>query len=149
MAALLIVAHSPLASALKAVAEHVYPDCGAGLAAADVAPGATVDEVEATVRGALQRLGAGEALIMVDAFGATPCNAALRVADGVAVRVVSGVNVPMLWRCLCYAADPLDQLVSRAVEGATMGVLQVSPPRPQRQSSYAPAHDQVDDHDQQ
>ena len=60
-------------------------------------------------------------LIFTDVFGATPCNIAQRLADGVRVKVVTGVNVPMLWRTLCYRDEPLDALVARAVAGAHAG----------------------------
>jgi len=95
------------------------------------------------------RLGDQQTLLLCDVFGATPCNAALRVADGVRVRVVSGVNVPMLWRVLCYAAEPLDRLVQRAVDGAVQGVMQVSSVRPQNQSVPVGPHDHVPHHHQQ
>ena len=62
-----------------------------------------------------------EALILTDVFGATPCNVAQRLADGVQVKVVAGVNVPMLWRSLCYADESLDALVARAVAGRDAG----------------------------
>ena len=149
MAQLLIVAHAPLASSLQAVARHVYPECGARLRAIDVLPGATPDEVEAQVRGVLAACPDAEVLILVDVFGATPCNAALAAADGVHTRVVAGVNVPMLWRTLCYADQPLDELVSCAVAGATQGVLHAGVPRPQQQSIATVSHDQVEHHDQQ
>ena len=148
MAHLLVVAHTPLASALQAVARHVYPDCGMQLAAVDVAPGASLDEVTAQVREALAAAGE-EVLILVDVFGATPCNAAVAAADGVRSRVVAGVNVPMLWRTLCYADQPLDDLVNRAVAGATQGVMHVAVPKRQNQASSNPSHDQVQHHHQQ
>ena len=56
----------------------------------------------------LARIGTREALILTDVFGATPCNVAQRLADGVHIKVVTGVNVPMLWRSLCYADESLD-----------------------------------------
>lgn len=151
MAQILIVAHAPLASSLQAVAQHVYPDCGAQLMALDVAPGASLEGVEVQVREALAAppLAGAEVLILVDVFGATPCNAALAAADGVRSRVVAGVNVPMLWRALCYAGQSLDDLVNRAVAGATQGVMHVSVPRRQNQSSPTANHDQVDHHHQQ
>ena len=149
MAQLLIVAHTPLASALQAVARHVYPDCGRQLVALDVAPGATPEEVGARVRDALAAADGQEVLILVDVFGATPCNAAVAVADGVRSRVVAGVNVPMLWRTLCYADLSLDELVNRAVAGASQGVMHVSVPRRQNQSSLSTSHDQVQHHHQQ
>jgi mannose PTS system EIIA component len=162
MAQLLIVAHEPLATSLQAVARHVYPDCGVRLRALDVAPGASLEAVERQVRDALaasavspsandaaSRSQAPETLILVDVFGATPCNAALAAADGVRTRVVAGVNVPMLWRTLCYADQPLDELVSRAVAGAAQGVMHVSVPRRQNQNSPSPSHDQVKHQHQQ
>jgi PTS system ascorbate-specific IIA component len=149
MAALLILAHAPLASSLRAVAQHVYPDCGDRLAALDVDPAASAEQVEAQLRLVLAALGSAEVLILADVFGATPCNAALKVADGQGVRVVAGANVPMLWRALCYADESLDALVSRAVAGATQGVMSVAVPRRQNQARLPLADDQVPHHHQQ
>ena len=151
MAQILIVAHAPLASSLRAVALHVYPDCGAQLMAVDVLPGASLAAVEEQLFQALQTspLAGFEVLILVDVFGATPCNAALAAADGVRSRVVAGVNVPMLWRTLCYVEQPLDDLVNRAVAGATQGVMHVSVPRRQNQQVPTVIHDQVEYHHQQ
>ncbi len=141
MAAVLIVAHAPLASALHAVASHVYPDCASRLTAVDVAPEAPTEQVQAQVRDALAAQGGAEVLILTDVFGATPCNAALVVAAGSRARVVAGVNVPMLWRVLCYAEQPLDDLVMRAVAGAAQGVMQVAVPRRQNQPAPPGFHD--------
>ena len=93
-----------------------------------------VEEVEAKAARLLADLGAGEALILTDVFGDTPCNVAQRLADGVRVKVVTGVSVPMLWRALGYANEPLDSLVARALAGAMQGTMQVDPTRPHDQS---------------
>lgn len=150
MPAILVVAHAPLASALHAVAAHVYAERTRLLVALDVAPDAEPAAIESDIRAALERLDGGEALILTDMFGATPCNAARRVADGVRVRIVAGVNVPMLWRALCYVGLQLDELVARAVDGGTNGVMHVPPEnRRQNQSNSSALHDQVDDPHQQ
>lgn len=149
MACLLIVAHAPLATALRSVAQHVYPDCLGQLGAIDVEAGASSEAVEVRIRLALQVLPQRDVLIMTDVFGATPCNAALAVADGQHVRVVAGVNVPMVWRALCYSDSALDDLVVRAVAGAGQGVMQVAVPRRQNQPSPQLSHDQVQDQHQQ
>ncbi len=149
MPGLLLIAHAPLASSLKAVATHVYPDCSERLVALDVAPGASAEEVERDARAVLATLKQPEVLILADVFGATPCNVALKLADGVRVRVVTGVNVPMLWRALCYAEEPLEALVARAVAGATQGVMQVAEPRRQNQAASLLKNDQVENHHQQ
>ena len=149
MPSLLIVAHAPLASSLMAVARHVYPECSRTAAAVDVAPGAEPEAVQALIRAALVDLAADEVLMLVDVFGATPCNAALAVADGQRMRVVAGVNVPMLWRTLCYAQMPLEDLVNRALAGATQGVMHVAVQRRQNQPATSTHHDQVHHHHQQ
>jgi PTS system mannose-specific IIA component len=142
MPGLLIIAHAPLASSLKAVAQHTFPDCGRRLQALDVLPDQTVEEIEAQARELLASLNEPEAVIFTDVFGATPCNVAQRLADGVNVKVIAGVNVPMLWRSLCYADEPLDAVVARAVAGATQGVMQVATSKPQNQAFKPGANDQ-------
>lgn len=133
MPGLLVIAHAPLASALRAVAEHVYPDCSTSLLALDVPSGMAPEQVLAQAAELLARVAKPDALILTDVFGATPCNVAQRLADGTHVKVVTGVSVPMLWRSLCYSGEPIDGLVARALAGGMQGAMQVSPTRQQNQ----------------
>jgi mannose PTS system EIIA component len=144
MTRLLIIAHAPLASALAEVAAHTFPDCAAQLQALDVPAQMAPEEVQSRAAALMPAAEVQDTLIMTDVFGATPCNAAQRLADGVHVRVVAGVNVPMLWRTLCYADEPLDALVARAMAGATQGVMQASATRPQQQARGAGPEDAKD-----
>ncbi|MEP7296467.1 MAG: PTS fructose transporter subunit IIA [Burkholderiales bacterium] len=149
MPGLMIIAHAPLASALKAVAEHTFPDCAASLVALDVTRDMSIDDVEVIAREMLERIRNPEALIFTDVFGATPCNAAQRLGDGLQVRVIAGVNVPMLWRSLSYANEPLEAVVMRAMSGATQGVMQVATSKPQNQTFKPGGNDQSKYHHQQ
>ena len=149
MAGLLIIAHAPLASALRAVAEHVYPDCAASLSVLDVLPDTPIEQVETEAAALLSRIVAPEALILTDVFGATPCNVARRLGDRPGTRVLSGVNVPMLWRALGHAGEPLERLTSLAMAGASQGVMQLASARPQNQALKPAAHDPNDDSHQQ
>ncbi len=149
MPGLLVIAHAPLASSLKAVAMHTFPDCGAALEALDVPQGMPPEEIERAARELLARVRNPEALILTDVFGATPCNVAQRLADGTTVKVITGVNVPMLWRTLCYLGEPLESVVTRALAGATQGVMQVATSRPQNQTLTPAADDSIDAHHQQ
>jgi len=142
MAHILLVAHAPMASSLQAVARHAYADCGRQLAAVDIAADASLEQAQEQVVDALGAMGDDEVLILVDAFGATPCNAALNVANGGRWRVVTGLNVPMLWRTLCYGELPLAELVTRAVDGGKQGVMQVSAPRRQHRQDPGTPDDQ-------
>ena len=149
MPGILIIAHAPLASALKSVAAHAYPDCSRSVEALDVVPGMPIEEIDAQARSLLQRVLSPEALVFTDVFGATPCNVAQRLAESPQVRVIAGVNVPMLWRCLCYADETLDAMAARATTGAIQGVMQVATSRPQNQTLKPGANDQDNRHHQQ
>lgn len=152
MPGLLIIAHAPLASSLQAVATHTFPECARLLQVLDVPPDMPPEEIEAQGRVLLERVRNPEALIFTDVFGATPCNVAQRLAssvEGAQVKVIAGVNVPMLWRSLCYADESLDALVARAIAGATQGVMQVATSRPQNQTLKPGAHDPNQNHHQQ
>ena len=149
MPGLMIIAHAPLASSLKMVAEHAFPDCVAPLEALDVQPETPLEQIEAEARRMLARVRNPDAVIFTDVFGATPCNVAQRLAEGNQVKVIAGVNVPMLWRSLCYADEGLDAVVARALAGATQGVMQVATSRPQTQSAKPGGHDQIDRPNQQ
>ena len=149
MTTLLIMAHAPLAGALREVAAHVFPEAAQDLLVLDVPPQWDGAAAAAAAQALLVAANASSTLILTDVFGATPCNAAQRLADGQMIRVVAGVNVAMLWRALSYAHEPLETLVARAVAGGTQGVLQLAPQAPQIQTQKPPRHDQEhSDHQQ-
>jgi mannose PTS system EIIA component len=149
MTTVLIIAHAPLASALRAVAQHAYPDCAADVQALDVALDASAEQVEADARALMARQADPETLVFTDVFGATPCRGATLLLGSPRVRLVTGVNVPMLWRTLCYGTkEPLDALVVRAVAGATQGVMPVTASPPQNQTLRSSSNDQAGRHDQ-
>jgi mannose PTS system EIIA component len=151
MTRIVLLAHRPLASALKELASHVFPECASGVDAVDVDAASSAEDVEARLRPLIADANEEEVLVLVDVFGATPCNAAMRVADGARVRVVAGVNVPMLWRTLCYRTERLSSLVERAMAGAVQGVMHVAETRRQNQtlSVGSTPHDQVQHSHQQ
>jgi len=131
MVVVLLIAHAPLASALKAVAAHAFPDREAQVVALDVPPEMSADAVIAAAHALMAARGPGDWLVLTDAFGATPCNSALDLRDVERhVRLISGLNVPMLWRALCYGDEPLDSMVGLAAEGGHAGIKVADLPTP-------------------
>ncbi len=61
-------------------------------------------------------------LILTDMFGSTPSNIACTVSDRHDIRVISGLNLPMLIRVLNYPALSLDELEKKALSGGREGV---------------------------
>ncbi|MET0312707.1 MAG: PTS fructose transporter subunit IIA [Burkholderiaceae bacterium] len=147
MNSILIIAHAPLAHALRQCALHVFPDCGGSVAALDVQPNVSPEETLASARIIMDQLPEdGGILVLTDIFGATPCNVAQKLADGARTKLICGVNLPMLLRTVSYRHEKLEALVSRAVVGGTQGVMQVAIAAPQNQAKRK--NDQ-DHHDHQ
>jgi mannose PTS system EIIA component len=69
-------------------------------------------------------------LVLTDIYGATPSNIASRLLVSGRAEGVAGVNLPMLIRALTYREEAmLDDLVEKAISGATEGVLRMESPR--------------------
>jgi PTS system mannose-specific IIA component len=137
---ILIIAHAPLASALRACVLHVYPDVGDGVVALDVPPSENPEITRAAAKALLSRFDTPQALVLTDVFGATPCNVAQKVVDGHMSKLVAGVNLPMLLRTVNYRNEALDVLVTRALAGGTQSIMQVAVTAPQNQ--HRKTHDQ-------
>ncbi len=137
MNSIIIIAHAPLASALRACVLHVFPEAQAHIAAFDVQAHMPPEETLASASIMLSQLvmatGHNSALILTDIFGATPCNVAMKLIDGVNSKLVAGVNLPMLMRAMTYRHETLDMLVSRASAGGIQGVMPVAVTAPQNQ----------------
>ena len=147
MNGIFIIAHAPLASALRQCVLHVFPDNPAGVVALDVLPNLPPEETLAQARILFKQMGTPCALVLSDVFGATPCNVAQKLVDGVHSKLIAGVNLPMLLRSVSYRHESLDAMVVRALAGGTQGVMQVAITAPQNQVNRK--HDSNDHQHQQ
>jgi PTS system mannose-specific IIA component len=92
-----IIAHAPLASALRQCVLHVFPDAAPAVAVLDVQPNVPTEETLLTARLTMAMLKQPNTLVLTDMFGATPCNVAQKLVDGLNSRLIAGVNCP----CCC------------------------------------------------
>jgi PTS system ascorbate-specific IIA component len=106
------------------------------------------EESLAQARALIRQAGWPSTLILTDVFGATPCNVAQNLSDGVRARLITGVNLPMLLRTVSYRHESLEALVSRAMIGGTQGVIQVAVTAPQHQAKRALNDQEQSDHQQ-
>ncbi|HDP89412.1 MAG TPA: PTS fructose transporter subunit IIA [Thioalkalivibrio sp.] len=97
----------PLPAAAIAVSQNDDPDVVLGRAMA------LCDELDS----------GGGVLVITDMFGSTPSNIATRLMCRKAIRVVAGLNLPMLVRVFNYAQLPLDQLSDKAISGGHDGIV--------------------------
>lgn len=73
----------------------------------------------------LETLDQGEGvLVLTDLYGSTPANVAVALLGEYGrLRVIAGVNLPMLLRALNYASSDLDTVAEKALQGGRGGVL--------------------------
>jgi len=123
-----IIAHAPLAQALKACAMHVYPECSSEVLALDVQANDSPEQSLQAARQLWQGVDANDVLVLTDVLGATPANVAQLWARERKAKIVAGVNLPMLLRSVCYRNEPMDALLQRAMTGGALGVVEISTP---------------------
>jgi PTS system ascorbate-specific IIA component len=96
------------------------------MVAMDVAPDADIGSAVEQAGVLLREVDRGQGvLVLTDVIGATPGNVATQLAQPGRVAVVSGVNMPMLLRSLCYGDSSLEELVAKATAGGVNGVQQL------------------------
>jgi len=62
-------------------------------------------------------------LFLTDLYGSTPHNVAESLDSDHTIKVVSGVNLPMLLRIFNYHYLPFEEVVKKAIEGAHNGIV--------------------------
>ena len=125
---ILLIAHAPLAHALRECALHVLADSAMEVLTLDVLPEAAPEATLAAAQQMLYPEADRPTLVLTDVLGATPCNVAQRLvqASGCNARLVTGVNLPMLLRAISYSGEPLEAVAERAVVGGAQGVMQLT-----------------------
>lgn len=127
MIGILIVAHAPLGNAYLSVVHHVFRCMPADLEAIDVLPDQHTEETTQLIQQAITRVDSGNGvLVLTDISGATPANCCqrLNVAGQVQqVRLLAGLNLPMLMRALTYRDKSLDIVLEMARAGAQNGII--------------------------
>ena len=124
---ILIIAHAPLASALREAVLHVFPEHAHTVSAVDIQAEWSQDHSLAVGRAAMNALNHSQKLVLTDMKGATPSNVGQSLAQDANTRMICGVNFPMLLRAVTYREEPLHQLVERALLGGVRGIEVVVP----------------------
>ena len=133
MVGIVIVAHTPVASAMLGFAEHTYGVVPERVRAVDIPPHedtkASFDRVMKAAYGV--NTGSG-VLILTVVMGATPANVASRLEAlgplsglNAPVIVLAGLNLPMLMRCITHRGEGLEELAQKALAGGQHGILRL------------------------
>jgi PTS system ascorbate-specific IIA component len=126
MAGILIIAHAPLASALREFVNHTYGEVPDRIVALDVM---AHEDSKVTLEKAYQVAKSIQAenglLVLTDIMGATPANVATRLAHKPELEGHVRVNLPMLMRAIAYRKEDLDSAMQKALLGGQHGIIPI------------------------
>jgi len=121
---ILLITHDNIGAVLLRTAIEVLGICPLSTSALAAPSDCDPERVLETARQAARELdNGGGVLVLTDLYGATPSNIACRLRRFHELRVVSGLNLPMLIRVLNYPDLDLEELQHKAVSGGRDGVL--------------------------
>jgi PTS system ascorbate-specific IIA component len=123
--AVLLVTHRALGRDLIAIASRIYGTCPAPMDCLEVPYEAETGHLIAAGERLVDALDQGDGvLVLTDLYGSTPANLAVAlIPRHPRLRVLSGVNLPMLVRALKYCCLDLDQVAEKALTGGRDGVI--------------------------
>lgn len=121
---ILVITHGNIGAVLLQTAVDVLSVCPLQISTLSAPTDCDPDWVLKEAGTLANQLDTGDGvLVLTDLYGSTPSNIACRLHGQHTVRVVSGVNLPMLIRVLNYPGMDLDELTHKAVTGGRDGVL--------------------------
>jgi PTS system ascorbate-specific IIA component len=128
MIGILVISHEPLGTALLHCTRHIFGRLPVQLAALDVIPDEDPEAALHSARELLKRINDGSGVIVLtDIFGATPARIAARLAEPNRVRVIAGVNLPVLVKALTYRRGPLEEVSERLMQGVRDTIMIIDP----------------------
>ncbi|MEN9559358.1 MAG: hypothetical protein RLZZ502_569 [Pseudomonadota bacterium] len=126
MIGIVIIAHTPLASALLSAATHVLGAAPAQCLALDIGPHCCPAEDLDSFLQQLHSVDQGEGiLVLTDMYGASPANLTSKLVAKGAVRAVAGVNLAMLVRACTSRSQGMEYLLRRVVGGACDSIFEI------------------------
>jgi PTS system ascorbate-specific IIA component len=121
---IMLITHFDLGAVLLRSAQEIVGKLPISTTLINVDNNTAPEIIRAQALELLKKTGLNEPiLILTDLYGSTPHNIAESLESGHTIKVVSGVNLPMLLRVFNYHALPFEIIVSKAIEGAHNGII--------------------------
>jgi len=126
MVGIVVVTHGELAGALVRTGELILGPLEQVIAVG-LDPNESDERMFSQIREAKDAADSGDGvLIMVDMFGGTPSNLALRFLDVTQVEVLTGVNLPMILKASGEPREALLPMAKAVAQAATRNIIVAS-----------------------
>lgn len=122
----LLITHANMGKSLLNELKNTFEKLPLAFAAANIKqqdnPEILIDQLNKKIK----QLDKGDGILMLtDLYGSTPSNIAytLKKQCNNKIRIISGVNLPMLVTIVNYANLPLDKMVTKVIRGGKKGII--------------------------
>ncbi|MCF6764697.1 PTS sugar transporter subunit IIA [Thiotrichales bacterium 19S3-7] len=126
MVEVLLITHGKIAESMQQVAEGIMPDKAKSIHIIPWRLSEGLKNAPENLETVIEKIDQGDGvLVLTDICGATPYNVVKHLTQTTfnEVRVVCGLNLPMLLRVLNYIEEPLDELAEIASDGGHRGII--------------------------
>jgi mannose PTS system EIIA component len=123
--AVLIITHREIGHALVNALKTTYgDDLPLPLETVEIPSDADPDKLLPQLKRTIKKLDQGKGvLVLTDLFGSTPSNIACELQKVTFIRIVTGLNLPMLIRVMNYPNLTLKELAEKAMKGGQAGII--------------------------
>lgn len=122
---ILIITHEDIGKAFLKAAQNTFErELPLSVSTAEINLNADPDQLIPELKCIIRKLNQGDGLlILTDLFGSTPSNIAQALQEIENIRIVTGLNLPMLLRVLNYPQLSLAELTDKAKEAGQSGIV--------------------------
>ena len=121
---LILITHPGVASTLYETTCKMLGECPLPTHIIEAAFDCSTDDLKTQVAKAIDELDKDNGiLILTDLYGSTPSNIGHFFLDDTKIKMVAGLNLPMLIRVMNYPSSKLNELVLKAVSGGHDGIV--------------------------
>lgn len=123
---ILTITHGNVGKELVATAATTLGELPLMCETLSVANNSKPDKLLLEAQDICKKIDAGDGvLVLTDIFGSTPSNICTKLRNNtdIEVRVIAGLNLPMLIRTMNYPKLSLDKLAEKALSGAHDGII--------------------------
>ena len=122
--AILLISHNQIASELINTAQQMLAPYSVATTILSIRIDDNPDDIRLKFMQTLHEIDQGDGtLILTDMYGSTPSNIACGASERHDIRIISGLNLPMLIRVLNYPHLNLNELEQKAITGGQDGVV--------------------------
>jgi PTS system ascorbate-specific IIA component len=125
---LLLITHAGIASNMLNTAKKMLGVCPLATRALEVPLDISPEKIAAQAQAYISTLDQGNGvLILTDLYGSTPSNISSELLVSSGLKLVAGLNLPMLVRLLNYPQLDLEEMTQKALSGGKDGIILYSP----------------------